>query len=106
MRRQAPRRTSCCGTSATTVLKNPRTAAKKRGRNQVALASEAPRTAPAPSLQAELRTGVACGELRLHFQPVVDVSVAGERTVVAAEALVRWQHPRLGLLALRAAADG
>lgn len=73
--------------------------AKKRGRNQVALASEAPRTAPAPSLQAELRTGVACGELRLHFQPVVDVSVAGERTVVAAEALVRWQHPRLGLLA-------
>jgi len=49
---------------------------------------------------------VACGELRLHFQPVVDVSVAGERTVVAAEALVRWQHPRLGLLALRAAADG
>jgi diguanylate cyclase (GGDEF)-like protein len=73
--------------------------AKKRGRNQVIMASEAPRTAPAPSLQAELRTAMTCGELRLHFQPVVDVSVAGERTTVGAEALVRWQHPRLGLLA-------
>jgi len=73
--------------------------AKKRGRNQVALASEAPRTAPGPSLQAELRTGVARGELRLHFQPVVDVSVADEPVTIGTEALVRWQHPRLGLLA-------
>jgi diguanylate cyclase (GGDEF)-like protein len=73
--------------------------AKKRGRNQVALATEAPRTAPGPSLQAELRTGVARGELRLHFQPVVDISVAAAPVTVGAEALVRWQHPRLGLLA-------
>ncbi|WP_158274564.1 EAL domain-containing protein [Cellulomonas sp. WB94] len=73
--------------------------AKKRGRNQVALATEAPRTAPGPSLQAELRIGVARGELRLHFQPVVDVSVAAAPVIVGCEALVRWQHPRLGLLA-------
>ncbi|CAN5426093.1 hypothetical protein BH11ACT1_BH11ACT1_03610 [soil metagenome] len=73
--------------------------AKKRGRNQVALATEAPRTAPGPSLQAELRIGVARGELRVHFQPVVDVSVTAAPVVVGAEALVRWQHPRLGLLA-------
>ncbi|MGV8978608.1 MAG: putative bifunctional diguanylate cyclase/phosphodiesterase [Cellulomonas sp.] len=73
--------------------------AKKRGRNQVALATEPPRTAPGPSLQAELRIGVARGEMRLHFQPVVDVTVAAAPVIVGAEALVRWQHPRLGLLA-------
>jgi len=73
--------------------------AKKRGRNQVALATEAPRTAPGPSLQAELRIGVAHGELRLHFQPVLDVTDGAGPVMVGAEALVRWQHPRLGLLA-------
>ncbi len=35
------------------------------------------------------------GELRLHFQPIVS-AVSAE--VVGVEALVRWQHPTLGLL--------
>lgn len=34
-------------------------------------------------------------ELRLHYQPIVDMRGA---RVVGAEALVRWQHPRRGLL--------
>ncbi|GAB2909133.1 hypothetical protein GCM10027047_04140 [Rhodococcus aerolatus] len=42
-----------------------------------------------------LRAAVAAGELRLLLQPVVDLR-SGE--VVAAEALVRWAHPQLGLL--------
>lgn len=43
-----------------------------------------------------LRDAVAAGEMRLLLQPVVDL---GSGEVVAAEALVRWAHPRLGLLA-------
>ena len=35
------------------------------------------------------------GELRLLYQPIVEISSG---VVVAVEALVRWQHPRLGLL--------
>ncbi|MEP7312784.1 MAG: EAL domain-containing protein [Pseudomonadota bacterium] len=47
------------------------------------------------SLEAELRTGIARNELRLHYQPKVDVN---NGTIVGAEALVRWQHPSRGLL--------
>jgi diguanylate cyclase (GGDEF)-like protein len=47
-------------------------------------------------LEAQLRTGLAAGEFRLHFQPVVDLTRDG--AVVGFEALVRWQHPQRGLL--------
>lgn len=45
-------------------------------------------------LSNELRRALEADELRLHAQPIVDV----ERRVIAAEALVRWQHPARGLL--------
>jgi diguanylate cyclase (GGDEF)-like protein len=44
----------------------------------------------------ELRTALAGDELVLHYQPKVD-AVTGEAKGV--EALVRWNHPRHGLLA-------
>jgi diguanylate cyclase (GGDEF)-like protein len=44
---------------------------------------------------AELRVAVTEGQLRLHYQPIVDVS-SGRASAV--EALLRWQHPRRGLL--------
>ena len=44
----------------------------------------------------ELRDALADGELVLHYQPKIAVA-GGEVTGV--EALVRWQHPRHGLLA-------
>jgi diguanylate cyclase (GGDEF)-like protein/PAS domain S-box-containing protein len=46
-------------------------------------------------LENDLRLAVAHGELRLMYQPEVDL-LSGE--IVGMEALVRWQHPRLGLL--------
>jgi diguanylate cyclase (GGDEF)-like protein/PAS domain S-box-containing protein len=46
------------------------------------------------TLEAELRQAVQCGELTLHYQPGFDR--AGR--LLGAEALVRWQHPRRGLV--------
>lgn len=46
-------------------------------------------------LESDLRYGIKHGQLQLQFQPRSRVS-DGER--VGAEALVRWQHPQLGLL--------
>ncbi|MFC4068846.1 putative bifunctional diguanylate cyclase/phosphodiesterase [Actinoplanes subglobosus] len=43
----------------------------------------------------ELRTGLDRGELTLHYQPQMEVGT-GETTGV--EALVRWEHPRRGLV--------
>jgi len=47
------------------------------------------------SLLTDLRHALEHGELRLYLQP--KISVASGR-VVAAEALVRWQHPQRGLV--------
>ncbi|GAA2729744.1 putative bifunctional diguanylate cyclase/phosphodiesterase [Cellulomonas aerilata] len=46
-------------------------------------------------LIAELRQGIGEGQLRLHFQPQLELRTG---RVVAVEALVRWQHPTRGLL--------
>jgi diguanylate cyclase (GGDEF)-like protein len=43
----------------------------------------------------ELSDALRRGELVAHFQPIVSLS---DGAVVASEALVRWRHPRLGLL--------
>ncbi len=48
------------------------------------------------SLQHDLRHAVEQGQLRLHYQPKVDVRLGSVRGV---EALLRWQHPDRGLLA-------
>jgi diguanylate cyclase (GGDEF)-like protein/PAS domain S-box-containing protein len=47
-------------------------------------------------LTSDLHRAVERGELRVHYQPLVDLPT-GE--VLAAEALLRWQHPQRGLLA-------
>lgn len=46
-------------------------------------------------LTNSLRKGMAADEFRVHYQPKVEV---GSGRVTALEALVRWQHPELGLL--------
>jgi len=47
-------------------------------------------------LAGDLRTAIDGGELVLHYQPVVSLP---EGRMTGVEALVRWQHPTLGLLA-------
>lgn len=46
-------------------------------------------------LQTQLRSALNHHELLLHYQPQVDI-VSGE--IVGFEALVRWQHPNVGMI--------
>jgi diguanylate cyclase (GGDEF)-like protein/PAS domain S-box-containing protein len=48
------------------------------------------------ALLAELRQAMEANQLRLHYQPKVDLKT---RSVVGAEALLRWPHPKRGLVA-------
>jgi diguanylate cyclase (GGDEF)-like protein/PAS domain S-box-containing protein len=47
------------------------------------------------AIEASLRRAIALGELRVFFQPIIAVE---ERKIVSIEALLRWEHPRRGLL--------
>ncbi len=47
------------------------------------------------TLETSLRAALTNGQLRVYFQPIVNVS-SGE--AVGFEALVRWPHPKLGLI--------
>ncbi len=48
----------------------------------------------APDPAFDLRRGIERGELRLHYQPIVELT---DNHVVGVEALVRWERPGIGL---------
>lgn len=46
-------------------------------------------------LSAELNSAITRNELRLRYQPVIDLDSG---RIFGAEVLARWQHPKHGLL--------
>ena len=46
-------------------------------------------------MENDLRRAIERGELRLHYQPLIDLMTD---RIVGFEALVRWQHPVRGLV--------
>jgi diguanylate cyclase (GGDEF)-like protein/PAS domain S-box-containing protein len=71
--------------------------AKERGKGRYEIFDEAMRADAVARLETEsaLRRAVERGELRLHYQPEVDLATGAVRGF---EALVRWDHPARGLL--------
>jgi diguanylate cyclase (GGDEF)-like protein/PAS domain S-box-containing protein len=71
--------------------------AKASGRGRAALftADLGERNTRLQQLEVELRRGLRTGQLQLAFQPYHELASG---TMVGYEALVRWRHPRSGLL--------
>ncbi|HYD95330.1 MAG TPA: EAL domain-containing protein [Noviherbaspirillum sp.] len=88
------------GANVETLLKNADTAmyhAKKKGRNNYQFfdGEMNARAVERQSTEAELRRAIDRGEFVVHYQPKVDL-LTGNFT--GAEALVRWVHPRRGIV--------
>lgn len=88
------------GDDVETLLKNSDTAmyhAKEAGRGNYQFFAQAMNATAAERslLEGDLRQAIDRSELVLHFQPLVKIA---DGSIVATEALVRWNHPRLGLV--------
>ncbi len=89
------------GQDATSLLKNADAAmymAKREGRNGFHYFTQAmaEREEDRFSLEIDLHTALMNDEFLLHYQPKVDLQSG---LIIGVEALLRWQHPRRGLLA-------
>lgn len=71
--------------------------AKHNGRNtlQFYTTELSTRAIERMTMENELRQSIERGEFVLHYQPQIDLA-SGE--LIGVEALVRWQHPRLGMI--------
>ena len=88
------------GTEAETLLRHADSAvqaARKLGGGASVLYSSScePHDPARLALLGELRRALDGNELQLHYQPKVDLKT---RTVVGAEALLRWAHPKRGFV--------
>lgn len=72
--------------------------AKSGGRNQLRLFTPAmsPASGREMTIETDLRQALERQQFRLRYQPVVDLHSG---RMVGIEALVRWRHPELGLIA-------
>ena len=88
------------GENAEVLLKNAETAmyrAKEQGRNNFQLYASVMNVSAFKQLLMEnsLRRALEKEEFVVHYQPQIDLA---SRKMVGVEALVRWQHPDLGLV--------
>jgi diguanylate cyclase (GGDEF)-like protein len=86
--------------SASELLRDSDTAmyaAKARGKGRVVVFDRHMHEQAVNRLELEqdLRSAVAENHLRLHYQPIVNLE---DRKIEAVEALVRWEHPRRGMV--------
>ncbi|SES67838.1 PAS domain S-box-containing protein/diguanylate cyclase (GGDEF) domain-containing protein [Marinobacter segnicrescens] len=88
------------GNTPEDLLKHADTAlygVKASGRNNIAFFEPQMQVAVSQRLQleTELRNALLEGEFLLHYQPQVD---ACTQRITGAEALLRWQHPEMGMI--------
>ncbi|MFC3384169.1 putative bifunctional diguanylate cyclase/phosphodiesterase [Couchioplanes azureus] len=87
------------GDDVDTLLRRATVAMQAAKRSRTGTETWDPHTAAARGtdlrLMAELRTATQRGQLRLHYQPLVDAASGRPHGV---EALVRWEHPDHGIL--------
>jgi diguanylate cyclase (GGDEF)-like protein len=88
------------GEDATALLRNADAAmyrAKAQGRDTFRLYAPAMNAKALEQLALEnsLRKAITNGELLMHYQPIVSFE---HSRVIGVEALIRWNHPELGLL--------
>ncbi len=71
--------------------------AKRKGRGDHEFYSQEfnARAAERVSLEADLRRAIERSELEVYYQPKVNIETGH---VLGAEALIRWHHPRLGMV--------
>ena len=88
------------GRDVDTIIKNADTAmfhakSSGRGRYQYYSAEMNASAVAKLALESDLRHAIARSEFLLHYQPKLDLAT---NRIVSVEALVRWQHPKRGLV--------
>ncbi len=88
------------GSDVKTLIKNADIAmynAKDLGKNSFQYYNRSMNTTASQrlNLESDLNKAIENAELRVYYQPVIDLK---SRKIYAAEALVRWQHPQKGLI--------
>jgi len=88
------------GGDVETLLKNADTAmytAKEEGRKNYKFFTEAMNKATSAklALESDLHTALRQNEFILYYQPQMEVA---SRKIIGVEALIRWRHPRRGLV--------